>query len=147
MAARRTRRKKIDPEIHANMAVTDIMSVFEHISAGKLEPRDLVEAIESSDKAGLAFFTTEYVAGFLSKTARKCKGKNSNALGEALRQQRIKKLKKTLRDMEGIVGIPNAHLSQIETGNISSPNVTTLKKLAKGYRIAFKKVCELAGMD
>lgn len=146
MGSKRPRRKKIDPEIHANMAVMDIMSIFEHISEGKLDPKDLVQAIESSDRAGLAFFTTEYLAGFLGKTARKCKGKNSNELGMTLRKQRLK-LKKTLRNMEGVIGVPNAHLSQIETGIICQPNLTTLKKLAKGYHLPFKKLCDLAGMD
>jgi transcriptional regulator with XRE-family HTH domain len=41
----------------------------------------------------------------------------------------------SLREVERRSGVPNAHISQIETGAIRSPELATLQPLAKAYGI------------
>ena len=41
----------------------------------------------------------------------------------------------SLRDAERATGVPNAHLSQLETGKIGHPGIGVLVKLAKAYGI------------
>ena len=41
----------------------------------------------------------------------------------------------SLREAERRSGVPNAHISQIETGTIQSPELATLQPLAKAYGI------------
>lgn len=51
----------------------------------------------------------------------------------------------SLRDAERATGIPNAHLSQLETGTIRQPGIAVLAKLAKGYGIHMRRLAESAG--
>jgi HTH-type transcriptional regulator, competence development regulator len=39
----------------------------------------------------------------------------------------------SLRDAERVSGVPNAHISQIETGKIRRPGLPVLAKLAAAY--------------
>jgi HTH-type transcriptional regulator, competence development regulator len=51
----------------------------------------------------------------------------------------------SLRDVERAVGIRNAHLSQLETGRITKPEMALLWELATLYRLDFAELLELAG--
>jgi transcriptional regulator with XRE-family HTH domain len=51
----------------------------------------------------------------------------------------------SLRDAERATGVPNAHLSQIETGKIERPSVAVLARLAKAYGIPAERLAEAAG--
>jgi transcriptional regulator with XRE-family HTH domain len=65
-------------------------------------------------------------------------------LGEELR--RIRELHKlTLRAVEGLTGISNAYLSQLETGKIEKPSPNYLYKLAEVYGIPYDLLMEKAG--
>jgi transcriptional regulator with XRE-family HTH domain len=65
-------------------------------------------------------------------------------LGEELR--RIRELHKlTLRAVEGLTGISNAYLSQLETGKIEKPSPNYLYKLAEVYNIPYDLLMERAG--
>jgi HTH-type transcriptional regulator, competence development regulator len=65
-------------------------------------------------------------------------------LGEELR--RIRELHKlTLRAVEGLTGISNAYLSQLETGKIEKPSPNYLYKLAEIYSIPYDLLMEKAG--
>jgi transcriptional regulator with XRE-family HTH domain len=65
-------------------------------------------------------------------------------LGEELR--RVRELHKlTLRAVEGLTGISNAYLSQLETGKIEKPSPNYLYKLAEVYTIPYDLLMERAG--
>jgi transcriptional regulator with XRE-family HTH domain len=66
-------------------------------------------------------------------------------LGEVLAAAREKK-GFTLREVEKITGINNAHLSQIEKGTISRPAPAILWELSKAYDLDFSKLMQLAGL-
>jgi HTH-type transcriptional regulator, competence development regulator len=51
----------------------------------------------------------------------------------------------SLRQVEQRIGIPNAHLSQIERGTIRRPDVTMLMDLAELYQLDYRLVAEWAG--
>ena len=51
----------------------------------------------------------------------------------------------SLRDAERATGVPNAHLSQLETGKIGHPGIGVLVKLAKAYGIPVRRLTEAAG--
>jgi len=51
----------------------------------------------------------------------------------------------SLRDAERETGIPNAHISQIETGKIRQPHAMTLGLLAAGYGADFRELLEAGG--
>jgi transcriptional regulator with XRE-family HTH domain len=51
----------------------------------------------------------------------------------------------TLRDVEGRTGIPNAHLSQIERGQIKRPDQRIVWKLAQLYNLDFGLLAVWAG--
>jgi len=51
----------------------------------------------------------------------------------------------SLRDAERETGIPNAHISQIETGKIRQPHAMTLGHLAAGYGASFQELLEAGG--
>jgi len=55
-------------------------------------------------------------------------------IGELLRQQRVEKLGKGLREMAGILGIAPAHLTDLEKGR-RNPSEELLNKIAAAYRI------------
>ncbi|OGS36561.1 MAG: hypothetical protein A2293_10670 [Elusimicrobia bacterium RIFOXYB2_FULL_49_7] len=65
-------------------------------------------------------------------------------LGEYLREARKLK-KKTLRQVQEDTGIPNAHLSMVESGKIKKPATELLSKLSNYYGIDFDKLMEMAG--
>lgn len=66
------------------------------------------------------------------------------ALGPALAAARLRR-GWTLRDVERETGLPNAHISQLETGAIKAPGITVLVKLAKAYGLPLRPLLELAG--
>jgi transcriptional regulator with XRE-family HTH domain len=51
----------------------------------------------------------------------------------------------SLRDVEGLTGIQNAHLSQCETGAIARPGPGVLWTLAEIYGLDFDELMGLAG--
>lgn len=51
----------------------------------------------------------------------------------------------TLRQVEQKIGIPNAHLSQIERGVIRRPNVGLLLDLAELYELDYQQLAEWSG--
>ena len=61
----------------------------------------------------------------------------------------LKKLREskgyTLRDVEKITGISNAHLSQLEGSRVKQPSPIHLHKLAKAYEVEYKTLMETAG--
>ncbi len=66
------------------------------------------------------------------------------ALGQILAKARDDK-KWTLREVERRTGIPNAHLSQIETGAIERPAPHLLWTLAKVYGLEYHELLRRAG--
>ena len=65
-------------------------------------------------------------------------------LGELLARARASK-EVSLREVEAATGINNAHLSQIESGEIERPAVGILWKLANFYGLNFDRLMRLAG--
>lgn len=65
-------------------------------------------------------------------------------LGDILRRARNHQ-HLTLRQVEQRIGVPNAHLSQIERGTIRRPGVTVLLELAELYELDYRLVAEWAG--
>jgi transcriptional regulator with XRE-family HTH domain len=65
-------------------------------------------------------------------------------LGNLLAKARANK-GASLRDVEAAIGIANAHLSQIESGEIERPAVGILWKLAGYYELNFNRLLRLAG--
>lgn len=64
-------------------------------------------------------------------------------IGELIRVAReLKKL--SLRDLEKVTGIQNAHLSQIETGHIENPGWKKVVTIAKalGIKLELLAACE-----
>lgn len=61
----------------------------------------------------------------------------------------LRKLRKdrgwTLRQVEDLTGIPNAHLSQIETGKIEQPQEGMLWDLSQLFKVDFNHLSRLAG--
>jgi transcriptional regulator with XRE-family HTH domain len=51
----------------------------------------------------------------------------------------------SLREAERRSGVPNAHISQIETGTIARPGVAVLIRLATAYEIPLPSLLALAG--
>ena len=51
----------------------------------------------------------------------------------------------SLRDAERATGVPNAHLSQLETGKIKRPAVAILADLAEAYELPVERLAEAAG--
>jgi transcriptional regulator with XRE-family HTH domain len=51
----------------------------------------------------------------------------------------------SLRDAGRHSGVPNAHISQIETGAIRKPSPQTLGKLAIGYSLPLRELLDAAG--
>jgi transcriptional regulator with XRE-family HTH domain len=68
----------------------------------------------------------------------------SESLGAILGAARISK-GWSLRKAERATGIPNAHISQIETGTIVAPGIAVLVKLAKAYGLPMRQLTEAAG--
>jgi|SRR5216684_3872067 len=67
-------------------------------------------------------------------------------LGEIIRDARVR-LGWSLRVAERATGVPNAHISQIETGKIECPDIPVLAKLAKAYGLPLRGLAEAAGRD
>jgi transcriptional regulator with XRE-family HTH domain len=63
-------------------------------------------------------------------------------LGPRLKAAR-KERKWTLRDAERHSGVPNAHISQVETGTIRHPGMGVLTRLAVAYGVP---LCELVAL-
>jgi len=51
----------------------------------------------------------------------------------------------TLRDVEQRIGIPNAHLSQIERGQIKRPDPKILWELCELYMLDYARLAEWSG--
>ena len=51
----------------------------------------------------------------------------------------------TLREAERRSGVPNAHISQVETGAIMRPSMAVLSRLAAAYRISLHDLAVMAG--
>jgi transcriptional regulator with XRE-family HTH domain len=66
------------------------------------------------------------------------------SLGQKLRERRDA-LGLSLREVEKLTGISNAHLSQIETGKIERPEVSLLFQLAEAYDLDFVELMNQAG--
>ncbi|HTZ30130.1 MAG TPA: helix-turn-helix transcriptional regulator [Streptosporangiaceae bacterium] len=66
------------------------------------------------------------------------------ALGDILRHAR-KHQQLTLRQVEQRIGLPNAHLSQIERGSIRRPDPAILMDLAELYDLNYRLIAEWAG--
>jgi len=66
------------------------------------------------------------------------------ALGDILRRARQHQ-RLTLRQVQQRIGLPNAHLSQIERGAIRRPDPAILMDLAELYALNYKLVAEWAG--
>jgi len=65
-------------------------------------------------------------------------------LGELLTRSRTKR-GWSLRDVERMTRVKNAHLSQIEKGTIERPSVSILWTLANTYQLDFTRLMRLAG--
>jgi transcriptional regulator with XRE-family HTH domain len=65
-------------------------------------------------------------------------------LGDVLRLAR-KRRKLTLRDVEERTGIPNAHLSQIERGQIQRPDQQLVWRLSQLYELDFGLLLDWTG--
>jgi HTH-type transcriptional regulator, competence development regulator len=65
-------------------------------------------------------------------------------LGDLLAEVRAKK-GLSLREVEAATGISNAHLYQIENGDIERPAIGILWKLANFYALNFNRLMRLAG--
>jgi transcriptional regulator with XRE-family HTH domain len=65
-------------------------------------------------------------------------------LGDLLAEKR-EELGLTLRKVEEQTGIPNAHISQIESGRIEKPAPHILWDFARVYGLDYSKLMELAG--
>ena len=66
-------------------------------------------------------------------------------LGPRLKAAR-KERKWSLRDAERRSGVPNAHISQVETGAIKRPGMTVLGRLAVVYGIPLAELLALSGI-
>ena len=53
----------------------------------------------------------------------------------------------TLREAEKRSGVPNAHISQIETGAIRRPEAATLIRLADAYNLPAAELIAIAGRE
>jgi HTH-type transcriptional regulator, competence development regulator len=65
-------------------------------------------------------------------------------LGQLLKTTRTK-LGKTLREVEGITGISNGYLSQLESDSIRQPSPNHLHRLAEAYALEYARLMTLAG--
>lgn len=65
-------------------------------------------------------------------------------LGRLLKSTRLAS-GKTLRDIEGVTGISNGYLSQLESDAVKQPSPNHLHKLAEVYRLDYGYLMELAG--
>ncbi|MDA8266695.1 MAG: helix-turn-helix transcriptional regulator [Actinomycetota bacterium] len=90
--------------------------------------------------------TDEMTAAVLARTptAGKEAGESDPVLGDVLRHARLHH-RLTLRQVERQIGIPNAHLSQIERGVIRQPNPSVLMELAELYELNYTLIAEWAG--
>ncbi len=68
----------------------------------------------------------------------------AQTLGEVLKQARLKR-QLSLRAVERATGIKNAHVSQIESGTISKPEMALLWELAGLYGLDYTHLLVLAG--
>ncbi len=68
----------------------------------------------------------------------------AQTLGEVLKQARLKR-QLSLRAVERATGIKNAHVSQIESGTISRPEMALLWELAGIYGLDYTDLLVLAG--
>ena len=66
-------------------------------------------------------------------------------LGSRLKTAR-KDLGWSLRKAEERSGVPNAHISQVETGAIRQPGMTVLARLAVAYRMPLPELLALSGL-
>jgi transcriptional regulator with XRE-family HTH domain len=78
------------------------------------------------------------------KSTREAPGPAQPVLGEILRRAR-RHHQLTLRQVEQRIGVPNAHLSQIERGAIRRPDVAILMELAELYELDYRLIAEWAG--
>lgn len=65
-------------------------------------------------------------------------------MGSTIREARVAK-GLSLRGLEQATGIPNAHLSQIETGKIEQPSMALLYVISEELGLDYKALLRLAG--
>lgn len=70
--------------------------------------------------------------------------KGGKTLGELLKDLRLAN-GLTLRDVEGLTGISNAYLSQVENGQIKQPSPNFLHKMAGALDYPYEALMEKAG--
>lgn len=70
--------------------------------------------------------------------------KGGKSLGELLKELRLAN-SLTLRDVEGLTGISNAYLSQVENGQIKQPSPNFLHKMAGVLDYSYEALMEKAG--
>ena len=68
----------------------------------------------------------------------------ADQLKDVLREARKRK-GWSLREAAEVTGIHNAHLSQLETGNINQPGEALLWALADAYQLDYMRLLRLAG--
>lgn len=68
----------------------------------------------------------------------------AKTLSQVLKEAR-EKSNLSLREVERVTGIKNAHLSQIENDRIDRPEMAMLWQLASLYRIEYDRLLRLAG--
>ena len=67
------------------------------------------------------------------------------SLGTTLKDAR-KNIGLTLRQVEDMIGISNAYLSQLENDKIKNPSVNILSKLSSLYKVSLKTILSNANM-
>ena len=75
---------------------------------------------------------------------REYDGRMPKTLGEVLKQARLRK-GWSLREAQTHTGVHNAHISQIETGNITQPGAALLWSFADAYGLDYARLLRLAG--
>ena len=72
------------------------------------------------------------------------KPESQPSLGQAIKEARNAKAL-SLRGLEDLTGIPNAHLSQIENGKIEQPSMARLFVIARALDLEYSSLLKLAG--
>jgi HTH-type transcriptional regulator, competence development regulator len=72
------------------------------------------------------------------------KGTPGSELGRTIREARTAK-GLSLRALEQLTGVPNAHLSQLETGRIEQPSMALLYTISQELDLDYTALLRLAG--
>jgi len=116
-------------------------------AGGEPEVDELVTVIDSSQARwmpyhdGVRVLAREILAaGYKRDRAREpAEHAEPSPIGVRLRQER-ERLGWSLREAERRSGVPNAHISQIETGAIQRPELATLAPLAAAYGLSLDEL-------